>query len=260
MTDLDDIVIVGTFQPTTREQETALNERAELMKQIIKMSVSQRRVREMWPRDTFVFHNGCIHKQSQHGNYADGGFLYTFDGLVMCSRAISDDTFHLGKEDACSSYAERRLKLWRLYHERADVLPSPNLKKNPNIVPHIDYVVLPVPQRNVLFVDEDYFLENEKDIRSFCSRRGFAIETVYNDYENPSWPCNSLVLQSSHGLIAFVNQDSDGRFIYSLQHPGIKPIEIPFSTNCSLGGGIHCATNTVPRAYIDKALELFHYQ
>lgn len=254
----DEIVIVGMFEPRGKHQECALEERRKLIRNLIKLNVSQRRVKEMWPRDSFVYHEGSLHCQAFHGNYADGGFLLNFPSLIMCSDAISEDEAKTRNSSAILAY--RQLKLWRLYRERAEVLPSPNLEKNPNIVPHIDYVVLPIPQKKVIFVDEDYFIRYEDDVSRFCDRRGFRFETVYNDYENPSWPCNSLVLETPMGLTAFVNSDSDGRFIHSLESYGIRVVGLPFSNNCRMGGGIHCATNSVPRSYINSALNLFAAQ
>lgn len=71
----------------------------------------------------------------------------------------------------------------------------------------------------------------------FSKRRCLAIETVYNDYECPTWPCNSLVIETSEGLSAFVNSNSDGRFIHSLESYGIKVIGVPFHRTARLAEG-----------------------
>lgn len=252
----DEVVIVGMFKPKGKQEESALKERSNLVRDLTRAHVTHRQVAEMWPRDSFVYHEGFIHRQSQHGNYADGGYLLNFPGLVMCSAAISESEEET--RDITGVLAYRTLKLWRLYRERAEVLPPPKLNLNETLVPHIDYVVLPVPQKRVLFVDEDYFLENKEDVKKFCANKAYNLETVYNDYENPTWPCNSLVIETQKGLTAFINSDSDGRFVHALERHGIIPIGIPFSTNCRLGGGIHCATNNVPRSYIDSALSVFY--
>lgn len=172
MAGLDEIVFIGKVAPRSSTEDKADKERMKLSRTFKKMNVPYLFVGDRWPRDSYVYFNGEVHKQNQHGNYADGGFLFAFPGFLLCSESVAlDDGLDFNTR---RYFAHRTMKLWRLYRSRADILPTPNLSLNPHMAPHIDYVTLPIPQKNVLFVDEDYFLEYQVDVEDFFQEKVFS--------------------------------------------------------------------------------------
>jgi len=251
------ILLIGLFEPSSshaHDVETEmLNERLNLIHKLEARQIKYVAVNEMWPRDTFVYHNGKISANRDFGHYADGGYLYAFSGFTVACSGISEDE-KTGKIDTSN---ERLQKLRRLYGDHIDIMPPPNYELNDTLRPHVDMIMLPIPQKNVVFVDRAYYREHSGTVNLFCERHKFDLNLTDNDYQNPSWPCNTEIISAKDNLIAITNSLSNRSFIDKLENIGIEAICVPFGYNCGQGGSVHCATNQVPISHLEGALRLF---
>lgn len=244
-------VLIGTFDAKTAQDKLRLEERAELAKRLKENGIPYQIVQSEWPRDCFVNFNGRVYTRKDHGFYADGGYILPNRDLTFACSAVSQ-----GENGEIDSPELRFKKLKSLYRN-AQVMPAPNPLLNRFISPHIDLVLLPLMERGVLFADQNYFDENKQDIDGLPNRHGLRMELLAQDYTNPTWPCNTLILRRGEEIIAVTNEHANSGLIPKLARLGVKVITTPFSHNCRVGGSVACATNTIPEGYREVKKILF---
>lgn len=234
-----------------REYECVLEERKNLVNLFMGLSLPYKTVDSFWPRDFFVSHREKIHLRKKYGNYADGGYVLAFPKFVVALADISRR-----EDDFLDSPDERYERLRHLYGVNTRILPNLNLRLNPNLRQHVDMVLLPIPKRGICFVDRSYYIENRDVLERFGEANEMKLLQVEHDYSKPTWPCNSLILENGGVMFAIVNSDVNSSFRARLVNYDVRPIDTPFFSNCRQGGGIHCATNSVPESFLKKADEL----
>jgi len=238
----NEMLIVGIIEPTNSTQDKMVSEREQLLDILNQNSIPCRKVEHNWPRDLFVSFKGQILEERDHYRYADGGHIVVRpEFTLVCAEVGKLATFERDKPE------ERYEKLLNLYGPNFHILPSPNTKLNNSMCPHIDLVVLPIPERGVLFADRRYVMDNRRVIPDLCDKLSLNLELVDNDYKNPSWPCNSVIINNDGKLFAITNSDQNESFMSRLNAYGITPLAVPYSENCMQGGSIHCSTNTCPQ-------------
>jgi hypothetical protein len=248
---MKEIIILGKPNEDSAIGKQIIKERKQLIEKLEKNKIPFEIVNKKWPRDYFVNHLGNIYTKKQFENYGDGGFILNYPEFTLaCSEVYKN-------EDGRSKHSvEKRHEILKeLYGNNLQIFSSPDLRLNRELSPHIDMVLLPIPQRKVLFVDKNYYRSNKKDITRFCEKNSLKIELVINNYETPSWPCNSLLFGEDGDLTAITNSNSEKSFNSRLKNYDIKIIDIPFMSNCFKGGSIHCATNTVPEDKLEEIIE-----
>lgn len=228
-------------------------ERKDLANALENLDLSIRLVSEFWPRDVFNYHDERINRMIEHGNYADGGYVISLPKLTIACDGVGIDK---GREIS-DSPKKAREKLKRLYQNDVEIFPNPDflgLKQ----LPHVDLIALPIPERNILFLDSVYYKANQKFFNNFCEQRGFKLETADCDYAKPTWPCNGLVLSSRQDIRVVCCAQKDRIFASKLANYDIQCLEVPFAANCSQSGSIHCATNSVPKRFEEEAYRVFY--
>lgn len=233
-------LLVGMIEPSNKTVEAMMKERQGLLDLLARTSIPHRKVENIWPRDLFVSFKGEIYENEKQGRYADGGFIIVRDDFTLVCDKVSKGLVAYEEDD----YHERFEKLTKLYGSNFHILPSPDIKLNQAMSPHIDLVLLPVPERKVLFADRRYNYDNPGVLRSLCRSLDFNLELVDHDYKNPSWPCNSVIVNHNGKLFALTNSIGNEDFTSRLMDYGIAPLAVPFYANCKEGGSLHCSTNT----------------
>jgi hypothetical protein len=194
-----------------------------------------------------------LHLSSKNRFYADGGYIVHRPEFTLACANVS---FDRGKTKHGSEERFKRLK--RLYGNDIFILPSPDLGWNLNLSPHIDLVVLPIPEAGVIFVDKQYYNQNaHESIDNLCTRFGLKLEIVDNDYARPSYPCNSLVVTKGTDPLVITNSTGNEGFLRKLDDYCIEYLAVPFSNNCANGGSIHCATNALPERRLKEIADIF---
>mgnify|MGYP001578883935 FL=1 len=231
---MEDTILVGT--PRNIDHEF-IDERENLVKILDKECFAAKKADVCWPRDCFVNHNGRILKENEHGAYADGGYVVDFPGFILASVVVS---FHFG-----DSPEERISKLKKIYPDSKIRILNAPYWSTPDIpyTAHIDLVVLPIPQRKLLIVDDIYLRNNKKEIEFLLEETGFQFETVPSC--NGQFPCNSLVAEGRDNLIVF---GPPGLGVV-LPKYDIRYVELDMRKNFIDGGGVRCATNILPANY-----------
>jgi len=251
------IVFVGSFEPRKEDRlmKPLADERGNLIRILQSKDIPVRIVNELWPRDTFVYYRRAIHRATEQGNYANGGYVMPFPKFTMACNGIGVDE----PRELRDSPAEEHQKLKEIYGNEIELFPNPRIimKGREKHLPHVDLVVLTIPERKVTFIDETYYLKNKKAFNDFCERRGFNLETAECDYLKPTWPCNSLVLPDEKDLLLFTCAQKNKDFASKLKKYDIQVIEVPFANNCAYGGGVHCASNAVPKQFEEEACRTF---
>lgn len=253
--DNSEILLLGMFRPLSipnkdktewKFEENMVNERKRLAKALEKNTINYKIVNSKWPRDDFVNHNGKIFSRDKYGFYADGGYILNNSEFTLACSEVSSEVPSIPNSFKDNS-EKRYSKLQDLYGKDIFILPAPDLSWNQDMSPHIDLVVLPIPEIGTVFTDSRYYEEIAKDeIDNLSEKYQLKVSKVDNDYENPSYPCNSLILRQSKNPKVIVNSKGNKRFIDNLEKRGLETIAVPFSNNCFKGGGIRCATNTIP--------------
>ena len=64
------------------------------------------------------------------------------------------------------------------------------------------------------------------------------------------------MIKNNGRIIVATNNINNKGFISSLRDYGLDVIDVPFEANCSSGGSVHCATNTIPENYINNIEDL----
>src|SRR3989344_6444566 len=148
-------VLVGKFEAENKVEEKMLLERRILLESLQSNGIDAVNIDCKWPRDSFISHSGKVYKRKNYGFYADGGYILN---NLEFSLACSEVSFN---EDMYTDIPEERYKLLQnLYGENVFILPPPDKSLNFNLSPHIDLVVLPIPERKLLFVDFMYYRTN----------------------------------------------------------------------------------------------------
>jgi hypothetical protein len=198
-----------------------------------------------WPRDYLVSHKGKVHLKKERGFYADGGYVLSRPNFTMICADVSRDW----DGNDIDSIDVRTAKIKSMYGENAFVFAAPDPDMDPAICPHIDLMMLPIVERKILFVDAKYLSRHKVAIDQFSSRNSLEVRQVGDNYNKRSWPCNSFIYNNGHDIYAFVEKEVPNDFTHTLADLGITVIRVPFINNCSTGGSVHCATNSVPLKY-----------
>ncbi|MBD3310115.1 hypothetical protein GF351_02760 [Candidatus Woesearchaeota archaeon] len=239
-----------------------MEERDELMKNLDKEGIPYTRVWSKWPQDDFVSHKGEVFLRKDYGFYADGGYVFALDSMIIVGEHASR------RQKGYNHTPEQRGRILKMIFGETDyvVLPSPDCRWHPDMVPHIDLVSLPVPQKAKMYVDKRYLDMTKNsckdDAQRILGRRGNVLEeiterlgmelkAVRHDYSRPSYPCNTQVVEHEGDLYAITNSDSK-EFVHMLRKDGFRVIAVPFSANCSRGGSVHCATNLCPADKVEE--------
>jgi len=239
----NEILVIGIIKPVNHEEDDMMHERQQLLDLLEQNSIPYDKVEHPWPRDLFVSFNGKILEEKEHYRYADGGFVIVRPEFTLICDEVSKKAIISGRDKPEKRYE----KLINLYGPNFHILPAPNVKLNEAMPPHIDLVILPIPERGVLFADRRYTMDNRRTITNLCNKLNLNLELVDHDYKNPSWPCNSVIINNDGRLFAITNSDKNEHFISRLNSYGITSLATPYSANCQQGGGIFCSTNTCPR-------------
>ena len=156
-------VLVGRIDPKNEAENNILLERIMLLEALQNNGIDTVNVDCKWPRDYFVSHSGKMYKRKNYGFYADGGYILNNPEFTL---ACSDVSFN---EDMYIDTPEERYKLLQnLYGENVFILPPPDKSLNFNLSPHIDLVVLPIPEKKLLFVDFMYYRANHESLGLLC--------------------------------------------------------------------------------------------
>ena len=235
-------IVVGNFEATGIDREHHLKmlaERADLTNSLKQANIPFELTDTQWPRNSYVLFNGKRLDKEQLQLYADGGYILSHPRFTLACAEVSNPEC-LPKDDPNIRYQ----KLQELYGKDIFILPSPDLSLNDHMSPHIDLVVLPIHQKKILFVDHKYYFEiAKKEVDRVIQETKYKLIILPSNYQIPSFPCNSLIVEDREGLVAVTNSDRNRQFIDLLKAQGVKVIAVPFSANCSRGGSVHCATN-----------------
>ena len=249
----DNIVLVGGIgawkKVKPKEVEIArqvIAERRELMRLLSDFGIPYKPVSVSWPRNSYVFHDNRIYTRKEHSYYADGGMILAYPNFTLASSDVS--LFPRQKDP--HSLGEVMNKLERLYGENVAVLPSPRhvSAKYADHIGDIDLVLLPIPERGVLFVDESYDHGAQRSVDEVCERFNLKKQLVSQDGFRPCWPCNSFIFKTEN-ISMIANSASGSDFLNRIRDLGIELITLPFSGNNYYNGSIRCATNSLPKNY-----------
>lgn len=255
----NEILLVGAFRPLNNEEDDMMCEREQLLDILEENSIPYEKVDYPWPRDLFVSFKGKVLEDKHHGKYADGGFITVRPEFTLVCAEVSKKAAPFERDNP----EKRHEKLLNLYGPNFYILPTPNVKLNDSMSPHIDLVVLPVPERGVLFADRRYTMDNRRAIFDICDKLSLNLELVDNDYKNPTWPCNSVIINDDGKLFALTNSDQNEIFMSRLRAYGITPLAVSYSKNCEQGGSTFCSTNTCPMdklSQVEKLCRDYNFQ
>ncbi|MFT4325939.1 MAG: hypothetical protein ACMXYK_00365 [Candidatus Woesearchaeota archaeon] len=237
------IVEVGFFNPRNPEEQYMVKERKVLEETLNELGVSCKHSPSKWPRDEYVFSNGTKLQSSEHGFYADGGYVLHNNNLTFVCNKVSETW----NGEQTETIAERTEKLRNLYHNNIYMLPSPDPDMDDAICPHIDLMVLPISEKRIVFVDEIYLKRHQSYLTKTMGENKLRIIPVGDTRNQRYWPCNSLLISDKDNnrnqTVCITAAPENSSFFKTLKEYNILPVRIPFSNNCKEGGSINCATN-----------------
>lgn len=233
--------IIGLPTLNGNSNKAQLEERLNLICAFEKAGIPFIKTSVEWPRDLFINFFGKVYTRGKYGLYADAGYIIPTPSITLVCSEVS-----VNENEQRDSPEERYKKLSGLYG-KVQILPPPERRLNKFISPHLDLVLLPIPEKEILFVDRTYYQKNKEEVDTATERCGLKVETVGQDYNSPSWPCNTYLVNNGQEIIAFTNSEGNSQFIRRLSQLGIKVFGVPFSRNCAIGGSIKCATNSIPQ-------------
>jgi hypothetical protein len=248
-----DTVLVGVFEPKNNIEREMMHERRSLIEKLNETKVPCIAVHSIWPRDDFICHKSNVYFREKYGHYADGGYVRAYPDFTIACAGVSEN-----EERGFADSPEQRIaRLRSLYGPNIQIVPNPDYTLNDELRPHSDMVIFPITDKKIVFVDQIYLTAHRELIENFAQRYKLEIRGIKNDYDNPSWPCNTLSLRNGAGLVNVTNQTHNEAFIGQLQSLGHKVIGVPFMNNCRKGGSVHCATNTIPGEKLPELREIY---
>jgi hypothetical protein len=250
-------VLVSTKPKGHNDKMTAemMQERENLIRILDEAGIANKPVNVDWIRNYFVNKQGNILARKKYEFYADGGYILTNPKFTLACADVNI------VDNKVIHNTEERAKILNLLYKNCFILPSPDLTLNDSMSPHIDLVVLPIYEKNLLFVDSFYYNNLAKEsINNLVNKYSLKLELLYNDYSCPSYPCNSLTLRNGGDISIIACEKGNDAFFSKLKEYGIRRIPVPFSTNCAAGGSIHCATNLLPEKELGKLEEVLQIE
>jgi hypothetical protein len=237
------IISTGKIVCDRNLESQVMREREKLVDAISQVTSKVCTAEVDWAKNYFVSSQNRIYSRKKHGFYADGGHIIPTQRVTFACANVKTEE---------QTPQQRYAKLTTMYGEHV-IVPEPG-EWHKSISPHIDLVLLPIPEHDLLFVDTKYYTLHKDCIDVIGKKYQFEICPLPQDYDKPQYPCNSLVIREDDSVFIIGNQHNE--FERQLQNKHLEHKLISFRTNALSGGSTACATNYCVKAKIAEALTI----
>lgn len=204
-----------------------------LLKVLEKLECEVVEVHDPWPRDHYAYHDNNYIREFDLDSLGEGGYYaYGKNYIIISEKAIAN------KDDAelVSNFFGANVHILK---------PIKPLRKSSMIEwGHIDLTVLPVPQRDIIFVDKRHYVQQKKKLHEIAEMENQKLIPVYTVSKN--FPLNSLVLEKNGEAVVITNSSFCRSFIKALAKEDIEVHSVKMYERPKKGGSIRCASNIAP--------------
>ncbi|MFH1637685.1 MAG: hypothetical protein ABIB71_04655 [Candidatus Woesearchaeota archaeon] len=222
---------------------TCYKEDFKLLRLLEKLEYEVAECEEVWPRDHYAYHNNNYIRACDLDSLGEGGFYaYGRDYVIISESAIGrrDDI------ELLENFLKANVHTLDYFQENYN-----NCTKHWE---HIDLTVLPIPQREIIFVDNRHYVQQKKRLHEIAEIEKQKLVPIVT--ASKKWPLNSLVLEKEGEAIVITNSLCK-MFTETLKKHDIRTYTVRISKRPGYGGSIRCATNITPsKKFLEEVLEV----
>ncbi len=240
-------IIVGSGQGGTSQLAAAIRG----------VGFSVLEVRQLWPRDHYVLHNGVYVRRNvpnqRYNPFGEGGYLREGDGyhLIASCAGVFDTTFSAFEFSGLAGEEKKREANHALITAAQAFFPGTRI----HVIPtgkycgrghvHLDLSTLLLPQSRLLFIDShfNHYAATGNDVDSIGKQEGLEVIRYDGSRDGVWYPLNAPVLRRPGEEFVFVDKAASSLIsLLRERHLAVIPVDMP-TPSSKPSGRLNCMVN-----------------